>query len=116
VPSISGSGHASIGGTLSVDISAGLGGAAGLLALGFHGPGSIPLDGGLLVVQRPLQLVRFRLGGPLGSPGAGSASVSFPVPNVLALIGTSASFQARIMDPAASAGTSLTGGLEAWIL
>ncbi len=94
------------------------------LALGFqtygHGtPGSgglIPFDGGALLVQPPLQLLPIRLGGGQGSPGAGSTSVSFPVPQDLSLIGTRASFQARLLDPGASGGASLTGGLEAWIL
>lgn len=116
IPSISGSGNASIGGPLSIDLANGLGGALGLLALGFHGPASIPIDGGALLVQPALQLLPIRLGGAQGSPGAGSTSVPLPVPPNLSLIGTRTSFQARLLDPGASAGASLTGGLEAWIL
>ena len=116
VPSLSGSGNVSIGGTFAVLVSGGLGGARGVLALGFHGPTSLPSDPGKLHVQRPLQLLPIQLRGSPGAPGAGSTSVSFPVPNVLALIGTSAGFQAVLQDPGASAGFSLTNGLEAWIL
>jgi hypothetical protein len=123
VPTIGGSGEASIGGTFSIDIANGLGGTQGRLLVGTNGPAAIPVEGGTLLVQPPLLRTPIRLDGPAGVPGAGAASVTFTIPNQLALIGTRLNFQARLVDPGAeralgapAAGVSFTGGLEAWIL
>ncbi len=123
VPTISGSGNASVGGTLAIEVANGVGGAFGALLVGMNGSASIPVDGGTLLVQPPLQRVPFQLGGKEGAPGAGSTTLSFAIPNELALIGTHVNFQARLRDPGAARlvtgqanGISFTGGLEAWIL
>jgi hypothetical protein len=123
VPTIGGSGEASIGGTFSIDVANGLGGTQGRLLVGTNGPAAIPVEWGTLLVRPPLLRAPIRLDGPAGVPGAGAASVTFAVPNQLMLIGTRMNFQARFVDPGAeralgapAAGVSFTGGLEAWIL
>ena len=123
VPTLSGSSHASIGGTLAVDPAKGLGGAIGVVFAGMNGRASIPIDGGLLLVQPPVLRKTFKLSGMEGMPGVGTTNVGFAIPNELALIGTRMNFQARISDPGVTRrtaggqiGFAFTNGLEAWIL
>ena len=116
VPMIAGARNPSIGGSFSVDIAGGTGGASGYLFAGTNGRAA-----GRIFVQSPFQAIPFQLGGSTGVPGAGSISIAFPVPPDPALIGLRVDFQARILEAPKGTGRTvrslvLTGGLETWIL
>ena len=114
-PSLAGSGHCSIGQQASIDIGNARGSAPCVLAYSLNGSAAIPIGPGVLYVAPPLSYVTVSLGGSLGVAGAGTGQFSFTLPNSLALLGLQLNFQAGIADPAATAGTALTSGLEMWI-
>ena len=116
VPVLTASGSASIGGTAVLDIAAGLGGAQGVLIVSLDGPASIVTNLGTFLVQPPWLLEAARLAGSPGVSGAGSASVSLPIPPDVSLIGARANFQAGVVDFGLFPALALSQGLELWIL
>ncbi len=113
VPSLTGSGDTSIGGSFDIDIDQGVGGAFGAVALGFN-RANLPAFGGSLLVDPPLQFLYLGLSGAAGAPGAGSFSVttSFTDPG---LAGITFQMQAILEDAGAVGGYSLSQGLETTI-
>jgi hypothetical protein len=116
LPELSGSGSDLFGGTCTLQLRKGLGGAPAVLAFGggAHAAVDLPLFGGALQVL-PAQLVSLALSGAAGAPGAGSASLSLAIPSDPALLGALVRFQAGVLDPAAVGGFALSNGLELWI-
>mgnify|MGYP001291997422 CR=1 FL=1 len=90
-------------------IRAGLGGAAGLLAVGTQ-EAATPLPGGALLVASP-QFLPFVLGGTPGSAGEGTWTLPLIFANP-SLVGLDVYLQAGIADPWAIGGVSLTQGLR----
>ncbi len=116
-PSLHGTDALTLGSTFTLSIENAIGGAAGLLAVG--GPGSkadIPLAGGSLLIDPIGLLVPILLGGSAGIPGEGAVNIKVPIPPFSELIGFNLNFQAALLDPAATAGMTLTNAVEAWIL
>ena len=90
-------------------IGRGLGHAAGVLLAGTSRSSTVV--GGITVFVAPQVVQRsFVLGGSAGVAGAGETALHLR-PEV-ALIGRTATFQAVLLDPGASAGFSATNGLE----
>jgi hypothetical protein len=110
VPRLAGLGQPSIGRTITLDVTQGLGGASGVLAIGLAGRAAAPFLGGTRLVELPV--MQF----PIQLSGAGTASLSFPIPSSIAMIGTRVDAQAFVTDPAAVQGMSMSAGLETWML
>ena len=110
-----GSGLPTLGSTISIDLSDGLGGASGGLLPSFQGQASIPVFGGILLVQPPLTPIPITLGGGAGIPGGGTFSLPVSIPISPSLVGLRVNVQAMFLDSGASGGVSMTGGLEVWI-
>lgn len=115
VPTLVVSGSATLGSTVSADVSNGLGFTAGAVLLG-AGPGSkvtTPFVGGTLLVQ-PALVVPIRLGGS-AFPGGGFGSLPLPIPSGLSAFGVNVNCQAVFLDPGAANLVSMTNGIELWI-
>jgi len=115
-PALSGDGFATIGGTSSIDVTNGLGGAAGVTFIGV-GPtskASIPLLSGIVLV-RPTLAVPLTLGGAVGVPGAGTGFLLISIPADPSLVGTNLNFQGVFLDAGAPRGVSMTNGVQTWI-
>lgn len=116
VPTLTGAGAAAIGGVIQCEVRLGVGGAPGLLIVGF-GPSaqvSLPLAGGKLLVS-PTASLFVALSGPAGAKGAGSVSIPLPVPANPVLLGLNVDLQGLFLDPQAVLGVSMTPGLAVWI-
>lgn len=114
-PSIAGTGHPSLGLTVSLEVSKGLGGAAGVLLVG--GPGSrtaIPILGGTAYVLWQLE-IPFVLGGSVGLPGTGTYTLPVPIANSTFLLGWDLYIQPVVLDPGAAFGLAIGHALEMWI-
>jgi hypothetical protein len=98
------------------ELSAGLGGALGVLLIGF-GEAHIPVSWGTLLIdpEKPVLAVPVTLGGELGKGGAGSAFVGVPVPANPALANVEVWTQALFLDPASDGGLSHSWGIRARI-
>ncbi|MCI0589701.1 MAG: hypothetical protein L0323_23030 [Planctomycetes bacterium] len=109
IPALEGTGIPLAGSAVSVDLTGGLGGATGVLAVSLASA-SIPLVGGTILVDLASAFFfPLALAGPGGVPGAGTASLGFVVPP---LAGLEAFFQAGVLDAGAAAGIALSNGLE----
>ena len=113
-PELAGSGCPSFTTNGAVAVTGGLGGAPGVLALAAQ-PASAPFLGGELLVAPPAALFDHVLGGPGGAPGAGSFTLSVPIPSP-GLAGVTAYFQAFYLDPGAASGVALSAGLALTVL
>ncbi|MHC5066377.1 MAG: hypothetical protein ACYTG5_20675 [Planctomycetota bacterium] len=116
-PRLHGTDSLTLGGTFTLSITNGVGGAFGLLALG--GPNSktaIPIAGGNLLINPIDRILPLKLEGPLGAPGAGSLRINCPIPDEPALLGFNINMQALFIDPGAPGSIAWTNGVEAWIL
>jgi hypothetical protein len=97
------------GGSGTLAIGRGLGGAAGQILLGRERADT--LVGGVRILVDPQTVFRsFLLGGPAGVAGAGAARLH--VPMSAGLVGETFTCQALLVDPGASAGVSATNGVE----
>jgi hypothetical protein len=94
---------------LRVSVAHGLGGASGALFAGAD-VAAAPFAGGVLYPSAPWRIVSHVLDGVAGVAGAGSWTVSAPVP--AGLVGASIVAQAVYADPAAVGGWSLSRGLK----
>ena len=118
MPQLTGTDSLNLGSTYSLEVSDGLGGAQGVIGLGF-GPASqssIPIVGGTLLVNPVDVWIPFVLDGVVGVPSAGSFSYHIPIPVNASLLGFNLNAQAGMFDAGATFGISLTNGVEAWIL
>lgn len=99
-----------------VAVTSGLGGAPGVMLLGF-GETSIPLSFGVLLVDPllPLFTLPFSLGGTPGGVGQGIGFLPVPIPADPSLLGAKITFQAFFADPGASSGIAHTEGLRVLI-
>ena len=113
VPTLSGGGQPTPGRSFTVDVANGLGAAPGVIILGGQ-PTSLPVSGGMLQVVPLLTLPLFLSGTP-GVPGAGAFTLPVRVPNNEIFVGVPLYFQALMLDVGATAGLSMTNGLEVWI-
>jgi hypothetical protein len=101
----------------ALDVSQGFGGATAILAVS-HQPASFFAGGTQVLVSLApadlVQLTPFTLSGPVGVPGAGSASLSAPLlfPVNPALAGTNFFAQAGIADSTAPTTFAATAGLR----
>jgi hypothetical protein len=114
VPEIDVVGCPSLGITITVEITNGLGAACGCLVLGTS-QASIPAFGGNLLVSSFDVVVSHDLGGTAGVAGAGTFSLPIAVPNDTALLGGAVFGQAGYLDAGAPAGVSLTEGIQVTI-
>ncbi|MFK7743394.1 MAG: WD40/YVTN/BNR-like repeat-containing protein [Planctomycetota bacterium] len=89
------------------------GGALGVLGVSSLPSNPTPLFGGQVWLQAPI-LVTFLTSGTVGAAGAGSWSEPLGVPNLPALVGTSFTAQAAVVEPIAS-NFSLTNAVEIWV-
>jgi DNA-binding beta-propeller fold protein YncE len=99
-----------LGGTTTIRIWNGLGGAPAFLVVGLK-EASIPLAGGTLHVAPFIILMGPMMGTP-GVAGAGKFSRSFAIPNDSALVGGSVYFQGLVMDLAAPSGFAIANALR----
>ena len=99
-------GNASFG----LTVAAARGGAPALLILNAVET-AIPFAGGTIFVL-PGAVIPLTLGGPVGVPGAGFATVPLAIPNDPSLVGATVSSQSGILDPAANSSVALTAGLR----
>jgi hypothetical protein len=115
-PALEGAGAPVVGSAIAIDVSNGLGGAAGAVFLGLGGRLALATLGGTLLVAPPIFPVPFALGGTAGVPGAGTGSLPLSIPPNPALVGQRLNFQAMFLDPgSAGSPVSMTGGVECWI-
>lgn len=114
VPLLAGSGCAQVGAAISLDISQGVGGAAGALFAGLQ-RGAAPFKGGTFLVDALVLQVSVVLGGAAGEPGAGSLSIPAQLPVDPALQGVALFLQAAFQDGGAPVGVALSGGLAVLI-
>ncbi len=114
VPLLAGTGCPQIGGEFTLELSGGAGGAAGALFAGFM-PADVPFKGGSFLVGDFVLQVSIVLGGTPGDPGAGDLSLPALLPADSLLQGVEVFLQAGLLDGAAPAGVSLTGGLTVLI-
>lgn len=111
VPRIYGSGCPAPGAPITLKIDQVVGGAAGLLFIGAT-PTSLPFVGGTLLVNPIGGGFIVVVGGAAGTAGAGAIVAPAMMPNDASLSGLSVFLQAGFADAAATAGASLTQGLE----
>lgn len=112
VPAIDLSGHPRIGTTFDVVGSSILGGAPSLLAVGFQSA-SLPIQGITGLVDPSAAALLFQVAsGSAGSPGAGTASWSFSLPNSTALDDLNVYTQVVTLDAAGPAGLAASDGLN----
>ncbi|MBK9385361.1 MAG: exo-alpha-sialidase [Planctomycetes bacterium] len=116
VPALRAVGQPWPGGTMRLDLSQARGAAPAVLLLGASGRAALSFDFGTMLVAPPWFQVPLALAGAPGVAGAGSISLSAPLPNLQALLGTALQLQAAILDPQGNAGLALSAGLELWIL
>lgn len=109
-PTLTTSGCPLAGASVSIHEWNGLGAAAAVLWMG-AGRASIPMLGGVLLVQPPLAPIPLPLGGVPGMPCAGAATVPLALPANPSLSGLELDFQAMILDPGAPGGVAMTDGL-----
>jgi photosystem II stability/assembly factor-like uncharacterized protein len=107
VPDLNGTGQVIYGGQITLDIIDGLGGAQGMLFVGFTSA-NLPIKGGTLWVYPIAASVPITLDGTPGQPGAGTFSIT----TTLEISGLSLFLQAFMADPGAVKGISMTNGLE----
>jgi hypothetical protein len=116
-PSLRGTDSLNIGGTFTLTIGDGLGGAFGLLTLGAYQSNLSPIVVGGPQLINPIDLlVPVLLDGTPGIPGEGSYSIEIPIPVDNALFGFNVNLQALFVDPSAEHGIAWTNAVEAWIL
>jgi hypothetical protein len=94
-------------------MTAGLGGAPSAMLFGAQ-EAFLPFAGGHLYLI-PLISLPVSLGGPAGTPGAGFATVPFPIPASPGIIGAALPIQSVVVDPAAPLSLALTNGLRVTI-
>ncbi|HET6203018.1 MAG TPA: carboxypeptidase-like regulatory domain-containing protein [Planctomycetota bacterium] len=97
----------------ALQVSGGLGGMPGLVAIGL-GPASLPLLGGTLLVSPVPSFLTLPvvLSGPVGSPGAGQAALPIPLPPSPVLVGGVVFLQEANLDPLAPQGIAFSNGLS----
>ena len=116
VPSMSGSGQASIGALSTIHVDDGLGGAPCLVVYTFAGPAAIPSVYGTLLVAQPWRSFTVGLGGTPGVAGAGSKAISRTIKDDVSVLGRRVDFQAAVFDAGGTHGIALSNGLEIRIL
>ncbi len=111
-PTLGASSCPRLGATLTLEVSAGLGGSAYLLVFGLAGA-LLPVAGGELYVLPPFAAsVIGQLSGSAGQAGAGSAQAQVQFPALPALIGIPVFSQALVSDSGAPFGWTFSPGLE----
>lgn len=113
VPSIAATTTPRIGNpSYDVQLAGGIGGGTALVFAGFTrgSRGGVPIVEGAFASAAPRTLV-----GGRGVPGAGSATVSFPIPADASLLGESVVAFAWVLDPGAPGGLALTANLTGTI-
>ena len=93
-------------------ITAGRGGAASVLAIGFLRSAGLPFAGGSLWLD-PAGIVAsafLPLGGATGAAGAGDAELALPIPTDPSFVGVVFHGQAFVLDPAAAGGAAMSRG------
>jgi len=113
-PALSGSGCPEPGGAFTLQLTGGLGGAAGAIFVGLA-PASAPFKGGTFLVDALLLQLGLVIGGPAGTPGAGSLTLPAALPAQPALRGLELELQAALQDGSAPAGVALSNGLRVLI-
>jgi hypothetical protein len=115
VPALAGQGYTTLGGTISVTLDGGLGGAPGLLLIG-----SGTIESSWIVIDSIQVTVPIFLSGEPGAPGAGSWSIGAHLPNIDRFAGVEVVLQVLLADPGAVGaglpGKSLSNGLSFTIL
>ena len=110
VPKLSATGCPDLGEPWSIVISDAVGGAGGLLFVGFA-PASLPFIGGQFLVGSVVLEVPIVVGGLAGSAGTGSLAIPVLLNDPL-LLGFDLYLQAGFFDAGASFGASLANGLH----
>ena len=115
VPALAGQGFTTLGGSITVKLDGGLGGAPGLLLIG-----SGKIESSWVVIGSIAASVPIFLSGTPGVPGAGSWSVAAHLPNLDRFAGIEIVLQILVADPGAVGlglpGLSLSNGLSFTIL
>ncbi|MBI1380738.1 MAG: hypothetical protein GC161_06585 [Planctomycetaceae bacterium] len=109
-PQLNGSQCPLVGQPMSLELTGGLGGTPGVLAIG-AGSTALNLFGGTVHVNPIISTSAVVLGGAPGAPGAGNLSLPLGTFSP-ALLGLRVYFQAALFDTAAPQWLSLTNGLE----
>ena len=112
-PALTSTGMPTLGGSPALDVTNGLGGAAGAVLLGANKT-ELNLLGGTLLVDPSLS-IPLGLGGAPGTPGTGNGTVPLSIPNIEAILGTDLYFQGVFFDAGAPRGVSMTNAIEMWI-
>ena len=115
VPEIAGRGRPLRGEPVVVDVSSVTGGTIGAIGVSFAGPADIPIGGGSLLLASPTTAFWGVANGPVGVPGAGTASLPLRLPADRLFHGQRVNFQGFALDACAIDGFSSTQGLEMWI-
>ncbi|MEM7203840.1 MAG: sialidase family protein [Planctomycetota bacterium] len=113
-PTLRGSGQATIGQSINLDVADGLGGTSFTMLVGTQDVPGTPFQGGTLLVV-PVLAVPFAMGGATGVAGDGALNIPLAIPNTPSSIGGALFFQAVLVDPGASQGISMSPGLGLWI-
>lgn len=100
-----------LGRTVPFEVTGGVGGGPGLMVFSTV-VGSIPALGGTLLVSSADIILPVALDGLPGSGGAGSDTVSVPVPDHPSLWGAHIYIQTLLADAGAPQGVSMTNGLD----
>ena len=111
LPTISGAGDTTLGGSVTVSVADGLGGTPGVIVLS-TGQASIPIFGGDVLVFPLLHLEPILLDQLGGGAGAGGAAWGLGLPSTPGLVGASVYFQAGLFDAGAAQSIALTNGLK----
>lgn len=110
-PWLAGPACPSIGSSVAVNLSNGLGGTAGIFLIGLAST-SVPTLGGTLLVVPAVSVPVVLQGSPGGLGGTGWLSLPLIIPNNSSLAGLSLYFQALLLDSEAPSGVAMTAGLQ----
>jgi len=111
VPALAGTGCPEPGGSITLDVVNGLGGATCVLFAGLA-PATTSFKGGTFFVGNIILNLPLPLGGTPGAAGAGALSLPALLPAQPALQGLQLHLQAALQDVAAVQGISLSNGLR----
>jgi hypothetical protein len=92
-----------------------VGGSIGILGASSLPPTPWPFGNATVWLGGTPTVVGFATSGATGAPGAGSFGLTCAIPNSLAVVGTSSTAQALVLDAGSPVGFTVTNAIEVWL-